>query len=365
MIERIYIDNIRSFVGFEWRPGRLALLLGPNGAGKSSLVDLLAAIRAFVLGSWSVNEAFPRSSRTRWEMRREQTIEIDVRTSKGLCKYQLVVVQDIEGREEPLVERERLEGDDGSVVEMSGTGLRVQRDGVSEILAATRHTRSGVGALNLGGRSDAISGFHEQIRDLWALRPDARAMSSRTDRRRATSAPWLEENLGNFGAWYPPMLARKPGSMFKAIEDLRGAIPGLVDVFDDDGVLSVRIDIGGQTSSFSLDELSDGERSLIALYTLLHVVAVRGKTLVLDEPDNYLGLREIQPFLAELTDRALRSDGPQAIVISHHPEVLNFLAPERGWRMRRERGGQSRIEPFKASALSPAESQARGEGDEE
>ena len=361
MIQRSYIDNVRSFVGFEWRPERLALLLGPNGAGQSTLVEVLAALRAFVTGASSVREAFPRSSRTRWDTRTEQTIEVDVKTPWGGCRYQLVIRQDVDGRDEPIVHSELLTGDDGSCVELSGQGLRVAAAGATEVMLATQHTRSGVGALNLAERKDAVGGFARLMSDLWSLRPDARAMSPRTDRRRVTSAPWLEANLANFGAWYPPMLTRKPGSMFKAIEELREAMPGLRELFDDDGVLSARFESAGTTTSFALDELSDGERALIALYTLLHAVAGTGKTLLIDEPDNYLGLREVQPFLSELTERTLRSDGPQVILISHHPEVLNFLAPERGWRMWRERGGPTRIDRFAPSALDPAESQARGE----
>ena len=44
MIERIYLDNIRSFVNFEWRPERLALLLGRNGEHLSCAEDLTEAL---------------------------------------------------------------------------------------------------------------------------------------------------------------------------------------------------------------------------------------------------------------------------------------------------------------------------------
>src|SRR5262245_48632894 len=53
VIERVYLDNIRTFVNFEWRPGSLAILLGPNGAGKTALLETLGGIQTFLLGEAS------------------------------------------------------------------------------------------------------------------------------------------------------------------------------------------------------------------------------------------------------------------------------------------------------------------------
>jgi AAA15 family ATPase/GTPase len=44
MLTRLYIDNFRCFVDFEYRPGRTNLILGRNGSGKSSMLDALLAM---------------------------------------------------------------------------------------------------------------------------------------------------------------------------------------------------------------------------------------------------------------------------------------------------------------------------------
>lgn len=148
---------------------------------------------------------------------------------------------------------------------------------------------------------------------------------------------------------------------FQARNAIASALPGFVELFEDDGDLAARFERDGITSTYRFGELSDGERALIAVHALLHTVAGPGKVLVLDEPDNYLGLREIQPWLAEVAERSLRSDGPQVILISHHPDALNFLALEKGWRMFRDRGGPTRIERFQpAEGLDAAGTVARG-----
>ena len=50
MLTRIYIDNFRSFVNFEYRPETKQLLLGPNGSGKSTLLEAIRYLKLFVKG---------------------------------------------------------------------------------------------------------------------------------------------------------------------------------------------------------------------------------------------------------------------------------------------------------------------------
>ena len=74
-----------------------------------------------------------------------------------------------------------------------------------------------------------------------------------------------------------------------------------------------------------------------------------GKTLVPGEPDNYLGLQQVQPWLSEAVDESLRADGPQVVLTSHHPDALNLVAVDRGWSMVREDSGPTRIKCFEVS----------------
>ncbi len=90
----------------------------------------------------------------------------------------------------------------------------------------------------------------------------------------------------------------------------------------------------------------------------------RGATIILDEPDNFISLREIQPWLAAVDD-AIESGHGQLLLISHHPELINQWAPDYGVRFVRESGGPIRVqpEPFSGrpdSGLTPAELLSRG-----
>ena len=70
------------------------------------------------------------------------------------------------------------------------------------------------------------------------------------------------------------------------------------------------------------DKLSDGQRALIALYAFI-LGGNPHRLLLLDEPDNYVTLPEIQPLLAEMEDEC-GDELPQIVLASHHPEAIDF-----------------------------------------
>jgi hypothetical protein len=94
---------------------------------------------------------------------------------------------------------------------------------------------------------------------------------------------------------------------------------------------------------------------------VLHTQIDGGRTVTIDEPDNYASLDEVQPFLMEALTRVQNCPGSQLFIISHHPEYLDQLAPADGSVVSRENGGPSRVRRFAASvALAPSELVARG-----
>jgi ATPase subunit of ABC transporter with duplicated ATPase domains len=95
---------------------------------------------------------------------------------------------------------------------------------------------------------------------------------------------------------------------------------------------------------------------------ILHFLIARGHTVFIDEPDNFISLREIQPWLLA-AEQAVEDHSGQLILISHHPEILNQWASTRGVRFFREDNGHVRMEKFKADpkgSLQPSELIARG-----
>jgi predicted ATPase len=360
MITRIFVDNFRTLVNFEWKPGKLALLLGGNGSGKSSVVDALWGIRALVSHQSELRRFFPSASRARWDKRMSQTIELDVLLSGQLYTYKL----ELEHSDDPSrsrVKSESLQCGAQPLMTFADGELQLFRDNGSRGPAfGGDWNRSGLGAIATAKDNRKLSEFKRWLREeLWFLRPDPRAMGSRTDEEVDDLAP----NLANFASWFPGWVAEDFEGAMQATQALKEALDGFkaLQVSRNAPRLEATF-LLDDNRSYSVDfaDLSDGQRQLCALYVLRHAVVKPGRLIIFDEPDNYLALREIQPWCSELTDLALSDGGPQVWFISHHPELLNQLAPDHGTRFFRGRG-PTRIEPFGGIAgLTAAETVARG-----
>lgn len=355
MIERIYVDNVCTFVGFEWRPDRFALLLGDNGCGKSALMCVLEALQRFVEPGEDVHECFPASRRTAWERRTAQTFELDLRRAGALYRYRLVVDVEPRAPERLRVREERLHLDETLLLDhtrdlASPTGMRPTSD--------LRARRSVVGGVTC----PRATGFAAALRGLRAVAPNPGMMANESaeyDQR------WLATNLFNFVHWYRGLLRRETDAVVAALHDLDDALPGLAVLRVDptsQGRLRARFEpVSAAPYEVDFSALSRGERVLIALYVLLRVEVREGHTIFFDAPDAHLALPQVQPWLMALAERAMEPRGAQVFLATHHPEALNLFASSHGWRMSRAGGGATRIERFQGvSGLVPAEAVARG-----
>src|SRR5271165_836236 len=88
MLTRVYIDNFRSFVNFEYRPERKQLLLGANGSGKSSLLDAIRYVQRFIGGD---ENPFTQSTRTRWQDKPLQVVEIEALLDEKKYEYRVEI----------------------------------------------------------------------------------------------------------------------------------------------------------------------------------------------------------------------------------------------------------------------------------
>ena len=57
--------------------------------------------------------------------------------------------------------------------------------------------------------------------------------------------------------------------------------------------------------------------------------------LFLDEPDNFVALAELQPWLLALVELCEETSS-QAVLCSHHPELIDYLGPDSGLLLHRE-----------------------------
>jgi ATPase subunit of ABC transporter with duplicated ATPase domains len=174
--------------------------------------------------------------------------------------------------------------------------------------------------------------------------------------------------LGNFPSWYRYLLQSQPADNVNFLTAIKEALDEFQELrFYSSGSSAERLRAvfrvsTGELVNYSLSELSDGQRYLIGLYALLHFLIMKGRTVFIDEPDNFISLREIQPWL-QAAEEAVEDHHGQLILISHHPEILNQWALRHGLRFFREDNGHVRTEKFRIDpkgSLQPSELIARG-----
>lgn len=369
MLKRMYADNYRCLVNFQIELRELTLLVGPNGSGKSSVLDLLFALRQLLSGLGKVSDPgfFPVRSLTRWQSRNAQVFELTVGLQdEADSTYRLEVEHDRESRRARII-LESLTIDQKPLFEFRRGEVQLYRDNHS---AGPKYNAdwSESAMARVAARTDnqRLTRFLEFMRGLAVCAVDPKRFQAES----VAEEPVLQSDGANFASWYRHQVQERQDLMPRVVEVLRKVL---------DDFSSIRLEkVGSEARAFivvfegrngryelRLDELSDGQRELIALYALVYLAGDQD-VLCLDEPDNYLALAEIQPWLMALSDAC--GTGPrQAIICSHHPELIDYLGADAGVLLKRESSGVATARPLKevlapqlASGLKLSEIVARG-----
>jgi predicted ATPase len=185
-------------------------------------------------------------------------------------------------------------------------------------------------------------GYMKDVRALKLIPSHIRSLTQDEDTR-------LQLRGDNFASWYRYLSRERPGDLHELFEDLGSALPGFRSLLlvgaskqgHTRDLLARFESPGGGRHELELEALSDGQRALIVLYTLLVDLRSHPRVMLLEEPERFVGLTEIQPWLRALDD-ALGESG-QLVLVSHHPVVIDSLAGKRPVLFERADGGPVRV----------------------
>ena len=339
MLQRLYVDNYRCLVNFELPLQELSLLLGRNGVGKTSVLDVVFALRCLLSGAAKVTspDTFPTRTLTRWQNRELQTFEIDVRLGTDTFRYRLEVEHHRATRQGRIL-REDLTSNGKPLFECKKGVVQLYLDNHSKgPLYAVDWSESALARVAARDDNRRLTHFRDFVNRVVVCGLYPASFSAESLGEDAL----LKRDANNFADWYRHVLLERPDLVPEFTKALVEVVKGfrsirLERVGQEARALMVSLDEGGQGYELRFDEISDGQRALIALYGLIYLG--RGYTFFLDEPDNYVALPEIQPWLVKLAD-ACGDSLPQAVVCSHHPELIDYLGAEAGLVLSREASG--------------------------
>ena len=359
MLQRLYADNYKCLVNFELRLQELSLLLGPNGVGKTAVLDVVFALRRLLNGSARITDTDVFSTRTltRWQNVQLQVFEVEVLLDTDRFIYRLEVGHDRSARRARIQLEKLVHQNDlgkGTLFEFENGEVQLYRDDYSSgPQYAYDWWESALARVAPRNDNERLTRFLDFVRKIMvcSLYPPIFSAESRDE------DPLLQRDTRNFADWYRHMVQERPDLLPELTGTLQEIMHGyrtirLEKVGQETRALMVVFDEGGERYELRFDELSDGQRALIALYALIHLTADQGYTLLLDEPDNYVALAEIQPWLREL-ESACGETVPQAVISSHHPELIDYLGSENSYTLQREKSGIVTVRKPEANPAEP------------
>ena len=359
MLQRLYADNYKCLVNFELRLQEISLLLGPNGVGKTSVLDVVFALRRLLDGSARITDTDVFSTRTltRWQNVQLQVFEVEVLLDTDRFVYRLEVGHDRSARRARIQLEKLVHQNDlgkGTLFEFESGEVQLYRDNYSPGPQYTYDwSESALARVAPRNDNERLTRFLDFVRKIMvcSLYPPIFSAESRDE------DPLLQRDTRNFADWYRHVVQERPDLLPELTSTLQEIMHGyrairLEKVGQETRALMVVFDEGGERYELRFDELSDGQRALIALYALIHLTADQGYTLLLDEPDNYVALPEIQPWLREL-EGACGETVPQAVISSHHPELIDYLGSENSYTLQREKSGIVTVRKPEANPAKP------------
>ncbi len=366
MIRRLYANNFRCLVAFEAEFDSFGVLCGPNGAGKSSVFDALLLLRNLgtgdaLLGGTGVQDV-PALEFTGWLDSKVQEFELILTVEEYTFEYRIHIEQTAEF-EKPRIVLESALCDGQMLFSRDLDGVQFVKSGGDTARFPLDWRQAALAAIQPRGLSiSKLALLQEAVAKLLVLRPNPRGMER--DSKAELKHPDL--SLSNLTSWYRA-LAQEQDWTDALRDELQDVWPDfrsfrLVDAGLNTKALQLRFEPKqGRPIMLFFDQLSDGERALVALYMVRASLDTgAAKTVLIDEPDNFVGLPELQPWV--LSMRELLDEDHQLVLISHHPEILSNSGEANGRYLWRDNHmSPTRIGPLKVpDGMTAGEAIARG-----
>ena len=344
MINYLKIDNYCSLVNFKIDFSSINLLLGNNGTGKSNIFSLISVLRSFIQGKLDVTEAFDFKTLTRWQSVPVQTFEFSLSYKNFVYVYQLEIEFDIKEKNN-RIKKEVVLCNDNYIFKAENGKAILYNDSYKEgPEVLVNWMSSGISSVYERSDNTKLFDFKQAVDKIVVCHPlpfDFDYSLSFAEQQN------LDYSAGNIANVYMYIVQRNPEKMMELWQVLKEINPSFVRTYlngDNGKTLYFEYDYNGVKNSYSITEISDGERMLFILYFLIIMYFDEEYSLFLDEPDNYISLQEVGQFIQFVQDRAVGKR--QCIFISHHPNVIDFFAPSNGiWLERRSYGATTIANP--------------------
>jgi predicted ATPase len=349
MLKKIYIHNFRCFENFELEFDKLNLFLGPNGAGKSSVFQVLHKIQRLIKGTHKVSSIFSSDDLTIWQKSSVQTFGIEIEGNEGCYQYELKIEHE---KQQAKIIHEKLLFNDLPLLTFDlGEAQLYHDDNSAGPSYPFDWNQSAVATVPSRSDNTRLTWFTERLNRLIIVQ--IMPMLMKGDSLNEESG--LDLNMTNYVSWYRAVYQNqgKAIAITQALQDVLEGFNYFEFVKTGEMQRILRLSFSSQNGDYfyRFNQLSDGQRMLIALYTLIYYSQSEDYTLCIDEPQSFVTLPEIQPWLM-LIEKFCDEGKLQSLLISHHPEVIDYLALSCGYRFSYHVHTPTRVKRVKADKNS-------------
>jgi hypothetical protein len=269
-------------------------------------------------------------------------VELDAESNGGTYRYALEIEHPEDAHGKPFIRSETVTFEGSVLYRFSAGEVQLFHDDeTAGPVFPFRPDQSFLVNVDPLGSSKLIArlaGFKKLMFGFWVVQPNPFSMEFSATQDQA----FLKRDGSNFPSYFSYLNSERPEVRTELERRLGEAIPGFRNlVFRRQGeakqLLAAFNDEKMSSVVFGFGEFSEGQRVLAILHATVCGLAYEGAVLCFDEPDNFVSLTEIQPWLQFLRD-AVDEQGAQALVISHHPEVMDYMAVDDVWRFERPAG---------------------------
>ncbi len=331
MIKRLYVHNYRCLENFELKIGDTssALIVGRNGAGKSTVRAVLQMLQKIGRGVNRIKNLISPGdfSHDRTDIPARIEIEAEI---KGKS-YRYVLVLDLPNgfreirifREELTIDGEPAYTREEANVALSGaTGRDEARFRLDWHLVA-------LPIIQDRSLQDPLSVFRTWLAQSIILSPIPSIIGAESFE--GSLEPSLD--LSNLAEWFRELTTQYPAAYSDIEGYLKSVMPDLSVIRNramgsETRQLEFEFEHLRRTLILPLDALSDGEKCFVAAALVVASNNAYGPLLCFwDEPDNHVGLTEVNRLL--LTLRRTYRRGSQFLATTHNPEAIRAFPNEK------------------------------------
>jgi predicted ATPase len=371
ILEGIQIQNFRALrdvtLGKTFEQGRhelpkLIAVIGKNGTGKSSLLDAFGFLGDCLRDG--VEAACDRPDRGGFERLRTQgsseaiKFEIRYRQTKESrpISYSLHIDLDRHGRPHVVYERLRQRrrgvghGQPFSFLELTNgmgevwAGESTQDQEGSAKAPVRMADRRVLGVATLGALNDnpRIFAFREFLAG-WYLSYFVPQLAR--NQPLAGSDPHLDRTGENLARYIQFIERQNPTGFQQALKRISARIPGITHIKSDraqDRRLYLQFSAEGFAQPFFQQDMSDGTLKMLA-YLMLMEDPDNAPFIGIEEPENGLHHQLLAELAQQFQEFASKAGGPQILITTHSPHLVDALAPEEVWVLQKGTDGASQL----------------------